>query len=188
MNADRREIDRTPGVVTDGWRLFAMLSALYFAQGLPSGLIAKALPVLLREQGVSLSVIGFTSALALPWALKFAWAPFVDRYGSRKRWLLVLNCVTMALMLLVASRDFAAWVDALPLLLAVLFCMNLVSATQDIATDGYAVSHPEARVARARQQHPGRRLQARHGGGQRRVAVADRPLRLADELRAASRA
>ena len=140
MNADRREIDCTPWVLTDGWRLFAMLSALYFAQGLPSGLIAKALPVLLREQGVSLSVIGFTSALALPWALKFAWAPFVDRYGSRKRWLLVLNCVTMGLMLLVASRDFAAWVAALPLLLAVLFCMNLVSATQDIATDGYAVS------------------------------------------------
>lgn len=124
----------------EGWRLFGLLSALYFAQGLPSGLIAKALPALLREQGVSLSVIGFTSALALPWALKFAWAPFVDRYGSRKRWLLVLNCVTMGLMLLVASRDFTAWVDALPLLLAVLFCMNLVSATQDIATDGYAVS------------------------------------------------
>ena len=135
-----REVDRMPAVVADGWRLFAMLSALYFAQGLPSGLIAKALPALLREQGVSLSVIGFTSALALPWALKFAWAPFIDRYGSRKRWLLVLNCVTMALMLIVASRDFAAWVDALPLLLAVLFCMNLVSATQDIATDGYAVT------------------------------------------------
>ncbi len=126
--------------MANGWRLFAMLSALYFAQGLPSGLIAKALPPLLREQGVSLSVIGFTSALALPWALKFAWAPFIDRFGSRKRWLLVLNGLTMALMLVVASRDFAAWVAVLPLLLAVLFCMNLVSATQDIATDGYAVS------------------------------------------------
>jgi len=135
-----REVNRAPAVVPEGWRLFGLLSALYFAQGLPSGLIAKALPPLLREQGVSLSVIGFTSALALPWALKFAWAPFVDRYGSRKRWLLVLSCVTMALMLLVASRDITAWVDALPLLLAVLFCMNLVSATQDIATDGYAVT------------------------------------------------
>jgi MFS family permease len=122
------------------WRLFGLLSTLYFAQGLPSGLIAKALPPLLREQGVSLSIIGFTSALALPWALKFAWAPFVDRYGSRKRWLLVLNCLSMALMLVVASREFSAWVDMLPLFLAVLFCMNLVSATQDIATDGYAVS------------------------------------------------
>ena len=135
-----RNVDWTHAVAPGGWRLFGILSALYFAQGLPSGLIAKALPPLLREQGVSLSIIGFTSALALPWALKFAWAPFVDRYGTRKRWLLILNCVTMVLMLTIASRDFAAWVDVLPLFLAVLFCMNLVSATQDIATDGYAVT------------------------------------------------
>jgi MFS family permease len=144
MTTDTREIDRTPAAaptpMTGSLSLFAMLSALYFAQGLPSGLIAKALPPLLREQGVSLSVIGFTSALALPWALKFAWAPFIDRFGSRKRWLLALNCLTMGLMLLVASRDITAWVAALPWLLAVLFCMNIVSATQDIATDGYAVS------------------------------------------------
>jgi MFS family permease len=129
------------GVAPEQWRLFVLLSALYFAQGLPSGLIAKGLPPLLREQGVSLSIIGYTSALGLPWALKFAWAPFVDRYGSRKRWLLALNGTTFALMLVVASRDFAAWVAALPLLLAVLFVINLVAATQDIATDGYAVGH-----------------------------------------------
>ncbi len=121
-------------------RLFGLLALLYFAQGLPSGLIAKALPALLRDQGVSLSTIGFTSMLALPWALKFAWAPLVDRYGSRRQWLLALNALTMALMLVVASRDFAAWIEVLPLLFAVLFCANLVSATQDIATDGYAVS------------------------------------------------
>lgn len=131
---------RSAATPLHSWRLFGMLALLYLAQGLPSGLIARALPPLLREQGVSLSAIGFTSLLALPWALKFAWAPFIDRYGSRKRWLLVLNILTMGLMLLVASRDFAAWVDVLPLLLAVLFCMNLVSATQDIATDGYAVT------------------------------------------------
>ena len=46
----------------------------------------------------------------------------------------------MALMLVVASRDFDAWVDRLPWLLAVLFCANVVSATQDIATDGYAIT------------------------------------------------
>src|SRR5687768_3307914 len=91
-------------------RLFGILALLYFAQGLPSGLIAKALPPLLREHGVSLSVIGFTSALALPWALKFAWAPFVDRLGSRKQWLLALNAATFGLMLVVASRDFVGWV------------------------------------------------------------------------------
>lgn len=131
--------DRTVG--SGRWRLFGLLAALYFAQGLPSGLIAKALPPLLREQGVSLAIIGFTSALALPWALKFAWAPFIDRYGSRRRWLLALNSATFVLMLTIASRDFPAWVAALPLLLAMLLAMNLVAATQDIATDGYAVTH-----------------------------------------------
>src|SRR5262245_33990154 len=131
---------RTAATPVHGWRLFGLLTLLYFAQGLPSGLIARALPPLLREHGVSLSAIGFTSLLALPWALKFAWAPFIDRYGSRRHWLLVLNTLTMALMMVIASRDFAAWVDVLPLLFAMLFCMNLVSATQDIATDGYAVT------------------------------------------------
>jgi predicted MFS family arabinose efflux permease len=117
-----------------------LLALLYFAQGLPSGLIAKALPALLREQGVSLSVIGFTSVLALPWALKFAWAPFVDRWGTRKQWLLTLTALTMALMLVIASRDFTTWAGQLPLLMAVLLVMNLVTSTQDIATDGHAVS------------------------------------------------
>ena len=120
------------GTAHGQWRLFGLLSVLYFAQGLPSGLIAKALPPLLREYGVSLSVIGFTSALALPWALKFAWAPFVDR-GSRKHWLLGLNGATFVLMLVVAAQDFATWVAALPMLLAVLFLINLVAATQDVA-------------------------------------------------------
>ena len=66
-------------------------------------------------------MIGFTSALALPWALKFLWAPLIDRFGTRKQWLLALNGLSMALMLVVASHDFDnAWVERLPWLLAVL--------------------------------------------------------------------
>lgn len=121
--------------------LLGLLVLLYFAQGLPSGLLAKALPSLLREQGVSLSAIGFTGLLAAPWALKFLWAPFVDRWGTRRRWLLAMTFATLVLMLLVATRDFAAWVDnAFMPLLCVLFLVNVVAATQDIATDGLAVS------------------------------------------------
>lgn len=121
--------------------LLGLLALLYFAQGLPSGLLAKALPSLLREQGVSLSAIGFTGLLAAPWALKFLWAPFVDRWGTRRRWLLAMTFATLVLMLLVATRDFAAWVDnAFMPLLCILLLVNVVAATQDIATDGLAVS------------------------------------------------
>ena len=64
-----------------------LLGALYFAQGLPFGFFTQALPVVLRESGFSLVKISATGVLFLPWALKFLWAPYVDRYGSRRRWL-----------------------------------------------------------------------------------------------------
>jgi len=121
--------------------LLGLLAMLYFAQGLPSGLLGKALPPLLREYDVSLSAIGFTALLSLPWTLKFLWAPFIDRFWTRRRWLLTLNLIICGLMLIIASRDFGAWVSqAFALLMAVLFLMNLAAATQDIATDGLAVS------------------------------------------------
>ncbi len=128
-------------------RLLGLLACLYFAQGLPSGLLGKALPVLLREHGVSLSAIGFTALLAVPWALKFLWAPLLDRYGTRRQWLLVLNTITLMLMLVLAACDIGAWISALFLpLMAVLFLLNLTAATQDIATDGFAVSHLDQRL------------------------------------------
>lgn len=125
----------------DHARLLGLLGLLYFAQGLPSGLLAKALPPLLRDQGVSLSVIGLTGLLAAPWAMKFLWAPFVERTGSRRHWLLVLNAITLALMVTLAGRDLAAWLgNGIAVFMLLLLLLNLVAATQDIVTDGFAVS------------------------------------------------
>lgn len=122
-------------------RLLGLLVCLYMAQGLPSGLIAHALPTLMRDAGASLSAIGLTGLLALPWALKFLWAPVLERWGTRKRWLLTLNLTSLSLMLLLASRPLDAWFA--PSLLPLFTCLavlNLVAATQDIVTDGLAVS------------------------------------------------
>ena len=51
-------------------RKLGLLGSLYFSQGLPFGFFTQALPLLLRKQGVALGVIGTSSLLALPWALK----------------------------------------------------------------------------------------------------------------------
>jgi MFS transporter, PAT family, beta-lactamase induction signal transducer AmpG len=118
-----------------------LLGALYFVQGLPFGFQSTALPVYLRTQGVSLKVIGFLGALALPWVLKVLWAPLVDRYssariGRRKSWILPMQA------LLAATCVAAALVverGVLSLLLGLIFLMNLFAATQDIAVDGLAV-------------------------------------------------
>ena len=118
-----------------------LLSALYFSQGLPFGFFTQALPVMLREQGFSLSAIGLSSALALPWALKFLWAPIVDRHhmpalGRRRSWILPLQAAAAVLLTALA---LSAGYQHMALLLGAVFVLNLISATQDIATDGLAV-------------------------------------------------
>jgi MFS family permease len=115
-----------------------VLFPLYFAQGMPYGFQATALPVYLRERGVSLSAIGFAGLLSLPWALKALWAPLVDRYGGGKYkpWILPLQ------LLLGLTTALAAYIPTeggTPYLLGAVFLMNLFAATQDIAVDGLAV-------------------------------------------------
>jgi PAT family beta-lactamase induction signal transducer AmpG len=123
------------------WKI-GLLSALYFAQGLPFGFQSNALPLYLTELGLSMTEVSLARALALPWALKALWAPLVDRFhgatlGRRRSWivpmqaLLALTCVVAALVPL--SRE------TLSPFLACVLAMNLFAATQDIAVDGLAV-------------------------------------------------
>ena len=125
------------------YQRFGLLAALYFAQGVPFGLFMQALPVILREQGVSLEAIGFSALLALPWGLKFAWAPWVDqkppvfdRLTRRKGWLVPIQLVTVVLFVALAALELH---ESIPWLLGAVFAVNLLNATQDIATDGLAV-------------------------------------------------
>jgi len=119
-----------------------LLGALYLSQGLPFGFFTQALPVLLRDMGRSLPEIGLAHLLALPWALKFLWAPVVDRWwsarmGRRRSWILPLQLATVVAMGGMATLDPEA---DLALVLGAFLLANLLAATQDIATDGLAVT------------------------------------------------
>ncbi len=122
-------------------RKLAILWAMYFVQGLPFGFQATALPVYLREAGISLTAIGFATVLSLPWMLKAFWAPLVDRYGGgrlgrRRSWILPLELVLAGLC---AAAAFLEPTSGLGALLTLVFLMNLAAATMDIAVDGLAV-------------------------------------------------
>lgn len=117
-------------------RQLVLLGGLYAAQGLPFGFFSLALPVLLREQGWTLTAISFLQFLALPWGIKFLWAPVVDRHGSRRTWLLSLQGAAIAMALLLSEMHFS--LDSVLLFVAV-FLFNLIAATQDVVTDGLAV-------------------------------------------------
>ncbi len=125
-----------------------LLSSLYFSQGLPYGFFVTALPTLLREQGVSLTTISLANLLALPWALKFLWAPAIDRLesrrlGWRRGWILPLQALAALTLAGLGLLDFKT--ELVPVL-ALVCLTNLLAATQDVATDGLAVgllSHAE---------------------------------------------
>ena len=112
------------------------LGALYFAQGLPYGFFTGTVPVVLRRSGYSLTEISATGVLFAPWALKFIWAPFVDRHGTRRQWLIVLQLASVVVALGMAMLDLSSTMTWLFIGIAVI---NLLSATQDVATDGLAV-------------------------------------------------
>lgn len=132
------------------WRLFLSLLGLYVAQGIPMYLFAAALPAILREDGMSRSVIGMVGILMAPLMLKFLWAPLVDRtpfrlfglarLGHRRSWILPAQLGMVGLLVLFAFLPPTdMWV-----VLGLGFCMMLLSSTQDIATDGYATERLKA--------------------------------------------
>ena len=130
--------------------LYATLAGLYLAQGIPTYLIAAALPPVLREAGVSRSTIGFFSLLMLPLVLKFLWAPLVDRWrlvprlGHRRGWIVPTQLLTAA------GIAVMAFVEPTDIMVLFVLCMAIAisMSTQDIATDGYATRYlaPEHRA------------------------------------------
>jgi len=122
-------------------RKFLILGCLYFSQGLPFGFFVQALPIIMRDMGASLPQIGAAYLLALPWALKWLWAPLVDRPGAdgrgrKKTWIISLQLIGVVMFLVMGLLP--RYEGYLYLMIGFLLA-NLVAATQDIASDGLAV-------------------------------------------------
>ena len=125
------------------WIRILTLFLLYLVQGLPYGFFVSVLPVFLRQAGWSRTAIGFYGVLGLPWLLKALWAPLVDRFrwpgvGRRKGWILPCMGGLAGLLVLLSGQEPRAEAPVLGLLIVV-FAINLITATQDIAVDGLAV-------------------------------------------------
>lgn len=114
---------------------------LYLAHALPLYFYNVALPAILRHQGVDLRWIGMLSLLYIPWAFKFFWAPYIDRFyskklGKRKTWLLFTQ---IALVLGVVALALTQFDYGLGVFIIVGLWISTFAATQDIAIDGYTV-------------------------------------------------
>lgn len=107
---------------------------LYFAEGFPLGVFYEIFPVYFRQQGVELRQIGVLSLLGLAWTLKFLWAPAVDYWRHHRRWMAAVD-VGMGLVMLY----FAMQAGFGPIVWLAIGTFTLLSATNDIAVDGYTI-------------------------------------------------
>lgn len=122
-------------------RLLLLIGALYFTQGLPMGLSMEALPVMMRQNGVSLDLIALVPLAGLPWILKFFWAPVIDnrwsdRLGRRRSWIVPMQAILALSLLATAFLPLSGpqvWMAVVMLAIGA-----TASATQDTATDGLA--------------------------------------------------
>lgn len=119
-----------------------VVGLLYFAEGLPFGLINSALSIYFRDKKITLEEIGFLSLLGLAWSVKIFWAPLVDRFGQRYFWIIPAQSAIALFSVLLAFLDP---VSDKALFWLVLFGICLASATQDIAIDAYTIDILEER-------------------------------------------
>lgn len=133
-----------------GWRgvlaAFGTPSALTmcllgFGSGLPFLLVGYVLSIWLREAGFDLGLIGLLSYIGLFYALKFVWAPVMDRYplpwlGRRRGWLLASQ---LLLILGLAGMAVLGPAAGLPLFILLAGVAAFAGATQDIAVDAYRI-------------------------------------------------
>ncbi len=122
-----------PAAYRNPW---SILPTLYFAEGLPYVLINTVSVILYKRMGIDNAHIAFwTSWLYLPWVIKMFWGPFVDVYSTKRKWILATQAAMSLCMFVIAFSLRTGSFFALSL--AAFFAGAFISATYDIATDGF---------------------------------------------------
>lgn len=117
----------------------AVLLGLGFASGLPNALTKDTLGSWMTDAKLDMKTVGAFSLVALPYSLKFAWAPLLDRYvppllGRRRGWLLIAQVLVAAAIAAMATIDPSS---SLAGVAVAALALAFFSASQDIVADGY---------------------------------------------------
>ena len=107
----------------------------YFAEGVPYIIVNQLSVALFKSLEASNAFIGATSLLSLPWSIKFLWGPVVDGYFTKRKWNVWMQFL-MSVLLIVLSLSLAL-PNIIIISLVIFILMAFLSATNDIATDGY---------------------------------------------------
>ncbi|WP_443748882.1 AmpG family muropeptide MFS transporter [Asticcacaulis solisilvae] len=128
-----------------------LMLGLGYATGIPYLLIGDTLNAWLRVDNVSLSVIGFFILVSFSYALKFMWAPLIDRLdipfltaklGHRRSWMIVLQVLIALSLMAIAASDPRTQLIQLALFATL---TGFFGATHDIVLDAWRIEAAETR-------------------------------------------
>ena len=110
--------------------------SLYFGQAIPYVVVMTLSVLMYKDRGVGNADIAFyTSWLYLPWVIKPLWSPLIDMFRTKRWWIVTLQLVIGASLALVGfTMHLPGW---FLISLGVLTIMAFLSATHDIAADGF---------------------------------------------------
>lgn len=112
------------------------IPTLYFASGVPYVIINTVSVIFYKKLGISNTQIAlWTSFLYLPWVIKMFWGPVVDTYSTKRKWLLstqLAMCCCLGIVAFCLQLPNFFFIS-----LAALTVGAFISATYDIATDGF---------------------------------------------------
>ena len=120
------------------------IPTLYFVEGLPYFIVNNISVVMFKNMGMPNGVLAlYTSLLYLPWVIKPLWSPFVDIIRSKRWWIISMQLVMSAAMLILpfvlphATGETMAETPLFFITLAMFWVTAIASATHDIAADGF---------------------------------------------------
>jgi MFS transporter, PAT family, beta-lactamase induction signal transducer AmpG len=115
---------------------WTFIPTLYFAEGVPYILINAVSVIFYKRMGVDNATLAFwTSFLYLPWVIKMFWGPIVDTHSTKRTWILATQFAMTTFLALVAAAIQLPSFFAVTLI--AFFAAAFVSATHDIAADGF---------------------------------------------------
>ena len=145
-----------------GWRVYAtptmlVLAALGFSSGVPNLFATSIARTWTASVGWDVVAIGWLSFLQLPYALKFLWAPAVDRVrlpvlgrlGQRRGWLVATHAACLAAMLAACALGPGQGADdtaGAVRFMAVLALVVAASATLDVVASAFLAESLEPRA------------------------------------------
>jgi PAT family beta-lactamase induction signal transducer AmpG len=139
MSVSKRDV-----IASLGQPKVAAMLMLGFSSGLPFFLTGNTLGYWMRDEGTTLSAIGFLSWVGLAYSFKFLWAPIIDRvdaplfgrFGRRRGWMILTQILIGIGLVGMSTIGLAAGLASIGVL-ALLVAFS--SSTQDIVVDAWRI-------------------------------------------------